>query len=173
MAKQLRPTEAGTRGVQRLVRKEVGKALEALSGESQPLSAEAVHEARKRLKKARAGLRLLREALGTRLYHRETVCLRDAGRPLTQGRDAQVPVDAIDELVEQGGVPALARVRQSLLDHQRAVRQRVLEEGDTLGPVKESLQAAWERAKDWPVGRRGRSVLGGGLERVYRQGRDS
>jgi CHAD domain-containing protein len=177
MAKQLRPREAGTRGVRRLVRKEVGKALEALGGGGGPLSDTAVHDARKRLKKARALLRLLREALGDRAYQRENAALRDAARPLTEVRDAKVLVDALDQLAEyfagQVDLKTLRKVRRPLRDHQREVRRRLLGEGDALGPVKESLAAARQRVKRWPVGRRGWSVLGAGIKKVYRQGRDA
>src|SRR4051794_31867359 len=92
-------SEPGAADVGRILRKQVGKALEALNTDG-PLADEVVHDARKRLKKARALLRLLREALGPRIYRRENACLRDAGRPLTEVRDAKVLVDTFDELAE-------------------------------------------------------------------------
>src|SRR5262245_46873675 len=177
MAKQLRPQEAGTQGVRRLLRKEVGKALEALGGGGGSLSDTAVHDARKRMKKARALLRLLRPALGESTYRKENAALRDAARPLTEVRDAKVLVDTLDQLAEsfagQVDLKTLRQVRRGLRDHQREVRRRVLGEGDALGPVREALAAARRRAKRWPVGRRGWSVLGAGLRKVYRQGRDA
>jgi CHAD domain-containing protein len=175
MAAELRPKEAGTRGVRRIFRREVGKAIAALRQGGQPLADEVVHDARKRLKKARAALRLLREALGSRLYDRANACCRDAARPLTEVRDAKVLRETLDELAERGAgavdAAALDEVRRALRQDQRQVRH-VLEERD-LGPVEESLEALREWAKDWPVGRRGWSVLGAGLKRVYRSGRDS
>jgi len=48
----------------------------------------AVHDARKRLKKARAALRLARPVLGERRFARDNERLRDAGRPLGAVRDA-------------------------------------------------------------------------------------
>jgi CHAD domain-containing protein len=176
MAKQLRPREAGTQGVRRLLRKEVGRALEALGGVGS-LPDERVHDARKRLKKARALLRLLREEVGDRAYRRENAALRDAARPLTEVRDAKVLVDALDQLAEyfvgQVDLKEVRQVRRGLRDHQREVRTRVLGAGDALGPVREALAAARRRAKRWPVGRRGWSVLGAGLREVYRRGRDA
>ena len=44
---------------------------------------DSIHEARKELKKARATLRLLRDALGKKAYKRENTALRDAARPLS------------------------------------------------------------------------------------------
>src|SRR5262249_2675480 len=100
MASRLKRGEAGTRGVRRLLRKELGKALEALQG-ADPLPDEAVHAARKALKRARALLRLLRDALGSRVYRRENARLRDAARPLTAVRDARILVDVFDQLAGQ------------------------------------------------------------------------
>src|SRR5437762_1561268 len=102
MADPLRKTDPHTRGIRRTVRKQLGKAVESLDG-GRPLPDEAVHRARKRLKKARAGLRLLRKALGGRAYDRENACCRDAARPLTEVRDARVLVDTLDQLAEQCG----------------------------------------------------------------------
>jgi CHAD domain-containing protein len=176
MADPLRPEQAGTRGVQRLLRKQVGKALAALAGE-RPLTDEAVHDARKRLKKARALLRLLGEALGSRLCQRENACLRDAARPLTEVRDIKVLRDTLEEVAEQDGAQrdeqALDEVRRALRQDQEEVRRRVLEEGDALGPVRQALEEVRQRARTWPVGRHGWSVLGAGLKRVYRSGRDA
>jgi CHAD domain-containing protein len=174
MADQLRPTEAGTKGVCRLVRKQVGKALEALQG--RPPSDEAVHDARKRLKKARAWLRLLRDAVGARRYRQENTTLRDAARPLTEVRDAKVLVDTLDVLAGRAATELEETVRevgQALLDDQRDVRQRVLNGPDALSSVRTALDAARERLGDYPVDRRGWSVLGVGLRSVYRAGRDA
>src|SRR5580704_13345662 len=49
-----------------------------------------IHEIRKKLKRARAALRLLRDCLGKAVYRRENSLLRDAARPLTPVRDAKV-----------------------------------------------------------------------------------
>jgi CHAD domain-containing protein len=176
MSGQLRKTEAGTHGIRRIVRKEIGKALEAIAAAG-PLPDDSVHEARKRLKKARAGLRLLRAALGSKLYHEENETLRDAGRPLTDVRDAKVLIDTLDQLAQrfENDVrsDAVERVRQWLLEHQRDVRGRVLASEEPLRSVRDSLEAAKERARYWKLDRGGWSVLGNGLERVYRSARDS
>lgn len=53
------------------------------------LSDESVHSARKKLKRARAGLRLLPDAVGKSAYARENAQLRDAARPFGRVRDAK------------------------------------------------------------------------------------
>jgi CHAD domain-containing protein len=176
MTKPLRHTKSGTKEVQRLLCHHIDQALKALQG-NQPLSDAAVHGVRKQLKKGRADLRLLRKALGSQTYAYENTALRDAARPLTAVRDARTFMDTLDTLVEHSDVQAhaldLDRVRQALRDEYCEVRQRVLDEGNTLELLEASVQAARRRAKRWPIGRRGWSVLGAGLKRVYRNGRDA
>jgi CHAD domain-containing protein len=176
MAKPLRQTKAGTKEVQRLLCHHINQALKALQG-NQPLSDAAVHGARKQLKKARADLRLLRKALGPQRYAYENTALRDVARPLTAVRDARVLMDTLDRLVEHGGAQAhavdLDRVRRALQEEYGEVRQRVLNAGNTLELLEASLRAARAREQRWSLGRRGWSVLGAGLQRVYRNGREA
>jgi len=176
MAKPLRHAKSGIKEVQRLLCHHIDQALQALQG-NQPLSDAAVHGARKQLKKGRADLRLLRKALGSQTYAYENIALRDAARPLTAVRDTRALMDTLDTLVAHSGVQAhaldLDRVRQALRDEYCEVRQGVLDEGDTLELLKASLRAARARAKHWPMGQRGWAVLGAGLKRVYRNGREA
>jgi CHAD domain-containing protein len=176
MAKPLRHTKSGTKEVQRFLCHHIGQALKALQ-ESQPLSDAAVHRARKQLKKGRADLRLLRKALGSQTYTYENSALRDVARPLTAVRDARALMDTLATLVEHSEVQAqaldLGQVQLALRDEYCEVRQHVLNEGNTLESLEASLQAARARAKRWPLGRRGWSVLGTGLKRIYRNGREA
>jgi CHAD domain-containing protein len=176
MAKSLRHTKSGTKEVQRLLCHRIDQALKALRG-NQPLSDEAVHSVRKQLKKGRADLRLLRKALGSQTYTYENTALRDVARPLTAVRDARTFMDTLDTLIEHSDVQThalgLDRVRLALRDEYYEVRQRVLDEDNALEILGASLRAARARAKRWPIGRRGWSVLGAGLKRVYRNGREA
>jgi CHAD domain-containing protein len=176
MAKPLRHTKSSPKEVQRLLCHHLDQALKVLQG-NQPLSDAAVHSMRKQLKKGRADLRLLRKGLGSPMYTYENTALRDVARPLTAVRDARTFMDTLDTLVEHSGVQThalnLDRVRLALRNEYCEVRQRVLYEGNTLELLEASLRAARARAKRWPIGRRGWSVLGAGLKRVYRNGRDA
>jgi CHAD domain-containing protein len=177
MSQELRNTESGTRGVRRIVRKQTEKALEILEGEGGSPSDKAVHDARKQLKKVRAGLRLLRPALGSSMYDRENARFRDAAHPLTEVRDARVLTDTLDQLAEKFGDELrpvdLDGLRRCLRDHYEQVRRQVTENGDSIGHVKEALAEARDDMEEWPVGRKGWSALGRGLKRVYRRGRDA
>src|SRR5687768_12412723 len=62
------------------------------------LTDEQIHTARKRLKRARADLRLLRDAIGKTAYARENAALRDAARPLSGVRDTRVLIETCETL---------------------------------------------------------------------------
>jgi CHAD domain len=162
MAKPLRHTKAGTTEVQRLLCHHIDQALKTLQG-NQPLSDAAVHSVQKQLKKGRADLRLLRKALGFQRYAYENTVLRDVAMPLTAVRDARTFMDTLDRLVEHGGVQtqalALDRVRQALRDEYGEVRQRILDEGNTLEILEASLRAARARAQRWPSQTKGAQFL--------------
>jgi hypothetical protein len=61
------PQKRGICTVRKLTRKRIDAALEVLSKKT-PSAAEAVHQARKALKKARAGLRMLRPGVKEAIY---------------------------------------------------------------------------------------------------------
>src|SRR5690348_17534612 len=58
-------------------------------------TAEAVHGARKDMKKLRTVLRLLRDALGKKRYRRANAHFRDAARALSASRDAEVKLQTL------------------------------------------------------------------------------
>src|SRR5262245_7125172 len=62
--------------------------------------AEGVHNARKQFKQLRGVLRMIRFGLGEKIYDRENTALRDAGRPLSEVRDADVMIETLDQLIE-------------------------------------------------------------------------
>jgi CHAD domain-containing protein len=173
VAKGLRRGESAAKLVRRIVRREVTKALETLAVHGPPADA-AIHDARKRLKRARAALRLVREPLGSRRFRLENEALRDAARPLSEIRDAKILVEAFDALVERPAprdALALRRIRDALVAHQVRVRGRVFRKEAPLEPVVEALRSARKRTDEWPLAGDGWSSWGSGLRRVYRSGR--
>ncbi|HEV3119690.1 MAG TPA: CHAD domain-containing protein [Gemmataceae bacterium] len=172
MAFQLKPAESVGKGVKRIVRKQLDNALEELGA---PNRDEVVHEIRKRFKRVRAVLRLVRDGLGDDVYRRENACFRDAARPLTEVRDAMVLVEALDKLAEAAaghkGAAALPRVRQILQADLQAVRQHVLDEEGAFARVRELVQGARARLRDWSIRHKGWSAIRPGLKRVYKNAR--
>jgi CHAD domain-containing protein len=170
-SKSIRP-EVTLADVRRCVYGRIADALRALK--TGRLSNESVHEARKDLKRARAGLRLLREAVGKPAYKRANAALRDAARPLASLRDAKVRVDIVKALIEREKNPKLGeklRALRDALDAERASVSRELERSGRLADVKRSLEAAARDLRHWQLGKASGPVLRAGVERIYRKGR--
>lgn len=171
MAAKLQRKESGTRGARRLARRAIGEALKALG--RRPLTDQAVHDARKSLKRARAMLRLLRNALGEETYRRENGALRDAARPLSEIRDSKVLLETLDALSrgKRGAaeLPPTGGLRRALVRRREALKRSHLTGRKPLRVERAALRAAHHRAGHWRAGERGWSVLGKGLARVYRQ----
>jgi CHAD domain-containing protein len=148
-------------------------ALEELTGPHPGPRDGAVHEARKSFKKVRAVLRLVRPVIGEKTYREENACFRDAGRPLTEVRDAKILIETLDGLAghfqEHVAGRSFAGVRKALQANLRAVRKRVLDEQDAFAVVAEAVRQARERVKDWADVPDKWSSVGQGLEDVYRR----
>ena len=134
---------------------------------------EAIHDARKRLKKTRALLRLVRPYVG-RVYAEENGRLRDAGRVLSEFRDAAVVIETFDELRAKfpaefaggslAGVRRLLKRRKAQIERSGAIRR-------TLAEVSSQLAAAARRVNRWPLAIDGFDGIGPGLKRTFRRGR--
>jgi CHAD domain-containing protein len=149
--------------------------LEELTAAPKGPRDEAVHEARKSLKKVRAVLRLVRPVTDEKRYRRENACFRDAGRPLTEVRDARILIETFDKLVEhfQEHIAgrSFADVRKALRDNLRGVRKRVLGRHNAFAVVAEGVSQARERVKGWTDVPDRWSSVGAGLRETCRQAR--
>jgi len=159
-------------GIKRIANEQIEKALNQLRDQTGSSQGKAVHEARKRFKMIRALLRLVRRELGRQTYQQENSCFRNAGRLLSEMRDAQVRLETLNRLAEStDSVPpdAFATVRQALTEQYEAVRGQVNQES----PVEEItplLKAARERVKEWPISQDDWSALRDGFKRAYKGG---
>ncbi len=165
--------DAPVRTVRRILLAQLDKAIAGLKRPN--LTDHTVHEVRLDLKRARATLRLLRECIGVDAYRRENLCMRDAARPLTTVRDANVLLKTLHRLdpaaqarQKEDFVRQLSRV---LRRERRAVRQRLRQQDVTaaaaaLVAVKRRLQRAPEAGRD-------RATLGTGVKRAYKSGREA
>jgi CHAD domain-containing protein len=174
MAYRLQPGEAVPDGLRRCAREQLERAIDELSNRVADDPIDAVHEARKSLKKARSLLRLGRGTLASDERRRENAALRDAGRKLSAARDAEVMLEATDELAERfaGQVPQTSfdAIRRHLVAERDPARRRVLESGLT-GQVAEELNAVRSRIDDWTLRRDGWKAVEPGLQRSYARGR--
>lgn len=134
---------------------------------------EAVHAARKHLKKARALLRLVREQLGDDVYRSENGALRDAAARLSQTRDADVLVATVEALADDaaGKLPAaaLTTLRDALQAEADAGRAGAT--APDAAAVADELRAAHARVADWPLDGAGWEPVVAGISRAYARGR--
>jgi CHAD domain-containing protein len=174
MSFQIKPNESVAKCIRRLARSQIDKALIGLTGRSGAGTEEVIHDARRRFKRVRALIRLARAGLGRNLADREGARFRDAGRPLSEVRDAAVLVETLDGLVDrfgdQGGGQGIVEIRETLLRRKRDVCRRVLDENNTLDQVVECLEEARRDAKKWELSGGGWATLEAGLDRIYTRG---
>lgn len=124
-----------------------------------------VHDARKQFKKARAMLRLLRDAIGERRFKHANRAVRDAGRPLSAARDVAALRETIKRL--RRDAPKAAR---SLASVQRARPQ----DGDgarAIARVRRTIAETRADVDGWSVAAGGWRTLRGPLGGSYRAAR--
>lgn len=172
---ELKSGQSLRKGIRRIARKQMEKALEQLTGVAGHRRDEVVHEARKCFKRIRAVARLVRPAIGERLYREVNYHFRDLGRPLTQVRDAKILIETLDALVDhfhdRVAGHSFDSVRKELQANLRKVRRDVLDEQDALAAVAAGVREELERVEQWTDVRNKWTAIGGGLRRVYKSAR--
>ena len=161
-------------GVRRCTREQLDHAIGELTSGVHEDPVEAVHAARKDLKKTRSLLRLARAGIDRQERRRDNKALRDVGRALSAARDAEVMLQALDALADHfvGQVPqsTFEPIRRHLEVERDAARQRMLASG-LPEQTAEELKAVRARIDDWPVRRAEWKALEPGLIRSYERGR--
>ncbi|HZO09472.1 MAG TPA: CHAD domain-containing protein [Myxococcota bacterium] len=151
----------------RVARGRIDHALDELRGKTDSTPEEAVHEARKDMKKQRALLRLARGELGKQTFARENACFRDAARELAGARDADVMLETLGALELP---PGLGWELRKLIQAQVA-RNGTRDREAAAGRAVAILNEARKRVDDWPLAHEGFEAVADGLERTYRRGR--
>ena len=131
---------------------------------------ESVHDARKQIKRARASLRVLRDAVGSRAYREENRRLRDASRPLASTRDTDVVIEVLSALLEDEAFreqrTPLANLRSALRRERKALSGAV-----PVDAIRASLEECRTRVSQWRMPHDSLPIARAGLERIYRRGR--
>jgi CHAD domain-containing protein len=162
----LAPKEPADQGLRRIARGRVERALQRLRVESVEDPAEAVHGARKDLKKLRALIRLVRDQLGDSVYRLENGFYRDVGRSLAGSRDATATWEALLALRERYELGA------RFAGFERELQRRISgDDSDRIAEAATALEAGLGRIERWPLQGDDWSVIEPGLRRTYRRGR--
>jgi CHAD domain-containing protein len=172
MAYRLKRGESVITGLKRVAREEMEEAGAQLSGNNRPSRDEAIHDARKSIKKVRALLRLASpEQEG--IYGRENARLRDIAHRLSKFRDAFAIIETFDELKKKFKSETRNRLRSVRLGLTKRRSQSVEEEdvGIVIVEAASALRKAAKRVKSWPLRVEGFDAIGAGLEETFRAGR--
>lgn len=172
-AYRLKEKERVGDGMRRISAGRAEKALRRLRGTAPGDEGfeDAIHDARKDLKKLRAVVRLLRDRLGEGVYAEQNRRYRDAARALAESRDAKVKLETLDALGERfGDLPpgTLAAWREGL---QRDC-DRTLEGTDATAVFEaiELIEAGRDKIEGWELGAGSWKLIDAGLLRAYKRG---
>src|SRR5581483_9455456 len=163
------PDESVHAAILRIAREEATDAAKRLR-DSAGNRDEAIHEARKSVKKLRALIRLVSNELGS-TADEENTHLRDVGRQMSELRNAAAMLEVIDGLEKHFGVVNhLAEVRQHFL-----TRKADAENGPKATAIMHAAATAFngfaERAGNWPLTTDDFSAFKKGLKKSVRAGR--
>ncbi|MBV9310796.1 MAG: CHAD domain-containing protein [Solirubrobacterales bacterium] len=168
--------ETAEEAFRRCAREQLETATNELTVEIDNDPVRAVHNARKAVKKERALLRLSRGSLPAKQRKRENKILRDAARTLSDARDADVLIQALDQLSSHfsGQLPdtTFREVRKPLV-RARAAERRRLRRNSINGEATEGLKSVWSEIDSWKLKGDGWKSIEPGLMWSYRTGRDS
>lgn len=152
----------------------VGAIDEAIAGfyEGEELFGEAVHTARKSMKRIRAMLRLIRGEVGEKVYHFENRWMRDTARILSEVRASAVLVNGAEDL-RSTYQPLLApgtfeEVVERLRIRCDRLEERAMGDPEVVPRVVANLERARGRYESWPTDPDARGVYGMGLRHEYR-----
>ncbi len=152
---------------------------------------DAVHTARKAMKRLRGMLRLVRDEVGNKAYRSENIVLRDTARRLAPAREGFVMLATLDRLRKEYKrvlrPEAFTVTRQYLKERHEASRLSVIEDDQLITDVIVTLKTARARYANWqiepgakpPTKLAARGIpddfdaMSRGLRRVYARGRNA
>jgi len=130
---------------------------------------EAVHNARKALKRLRALLRSLRVAFPKKLFRAENRHIAATCRRISPLRDVHVQLRTLGKL-KAAASPAGDHIRRQLLRQQSSFIRRIPALRKT---VRALLDVSRQSLASWPLRKTTAEDLASGLKRIYKQGREA
>jgi CHAD domain-containing protein len=173
VAYRLKAGESVPEGLKRIVCEEIEWAANELEGQDPSKRDDAIHEARKSMKKIRAALRLAEPELGA-AFRTENSRFREIGRNLSVYRDAGVMIETFDNLKRKYhsdlGRRTLGSIRKALVSHKEQT-----DGGDgiarVLGGIARTVRREARHVEKWRLQADGFPALAPGLAKTYRRGR--
>jgi CHAD domain-containing protein len=172
MAFELRPGKSTRRELERAARKELRKARKTIAAHIPPAE-EAIHDARKRVKKVRAILSVVREDGGRRLM-KSTRRLRAVNRSLSCLRDADALIETLETLRRKRPTlfsqPVFARLRREMRVQKAQLLRRVTRDG-TWEKTVDRLRKTEQESARWRTAHDAFHALAPGLRTAHRRAR--
>jgi CHAD domain-containing protein len=154
-------------------REQLDEAVAQLRESSGQEPADALRGARTNLRQSRALLRLVRSDLDQGMYRRENRALRDAGRDVSDVRDADAMVETVDKLRDRfiGFIAGVAfdELRHRLVGD--ADKKRKQHRDHSMARLVDTLRDAAARIDDWPLESVDWRTVERGIARAYKRGR--
>jgi len=138
-----------------------------------PESDEAVHDARRRVKKIRAIIRLIRPVLDE--PHRSDPDLRRVSKMLAPVADGKGVIDTLNELLQryrkQLPRKTAAAIRSDLIAREKQIDRKAAQDG-VLQEAKRTLRLERKRVKSWKLSEDGFRAIAPGLKDSVRRARE-
>jgi CHAD domain-containing protein len=169
VARQFQPDRDAAEEVQRVASEELAQAMEFLSTKELDLDT-AVHEARKRIKRLRALLRLVRGELGS-VFDDVNDELRATARRLASAREAAATLEAIDRLKADKGNDVPDELFAAARETFRGRTPNRASLGDLLETSARNLEGVAKAIDGAELDGSGFGLLKPGFRRTYRTAR--
>ena len=158
--------------IRRIVLQQLDRATSELTSIGDPESDEAIHDARRRVKKIRAIIRLIRPVLDK--AHRADPELRRVSKLLAPVADGQGVIDTLNQLLKRYRrelPPKTAEaIRSDLIDRGRRIDSQASRDG-VLEKAQLTLRAERQRVKQWKISADGFRAVAPGLKASVRRAR--
>ena len=160
--------------IRRIVLQQLDRATSELTSIGDPESDEAIHDARRRVKKIRAIIRLVRPVLGKE--YRADPALRRVSKLLAPVADGQGVIDTLNQMLKRYRrelPPKTAEaIRSDLVDRGRRIDSQASKDG-VLEKAQMTLRAERQRVKRWKLNADGFRAVAPGLKASVRRARSA
>ena len=162
--------------VRRILGEQLDKAIQQLSEAFEQTPGEAVHNARKHLKKGRSLLRLVRRSIDKDTYRREKNRLRDLGRSLSLARDSEVYQQTLRDLLDayglELGTKGVSTLQERLSDLHQIHLKELTESDASIAVIISDLKDSRARLSQLTLKKNGWKAISTNLTKLYSQGQE-
>jgi CHAD domain-containing protein len=169
MAYRLKKQEEVGAGLKRILLEEVAEARTRLTDDLERDPTEAIHDARKRLKKCRAVLRLVRADIGKKEFGSLNRGFRDTGRLLSSTRDADVLLITLENLIDDRR--RFVGIRAALRERSDELRGQISGDAGPVSEARANLDDLELSVRHLTFNSTGASLFLGGFKDCYAGGR--